>query len=224
VRSAFTACSDSPKKNRRQIQQVLERDAREPAIGSCGRNLPPGAAALWIMGPVGKKNADRHDRSFHGLTDRGRSREDTFARPRRADRNPRYPKESHNLGASPSATQSRIRHPPQPIGGHPTGAACTLRRNFSALAAFTLANWVPVAIDQLFGHITGGRELPGVGVPVSDAGNSARRQTPPGRVATPRPEPKYPMEIRGQRTERTAAGEVRRPYRTSAVRLLKMRN
>jgi hypothetical protein len=46
-------------------------------------------AALWFKGLAGKKNADRHDRPFHGLTDRGRPVEDAYARPRRADRTSR---------------------------------------------------------------------------------------------------------------------------------------
>ncbi len=50
---------------------------------------PPGVAALWFKGLAGKKNADRHDRPFHGLTDRGRPVEDAYARPHRADRTPR---------------------------------------------------------------------------------------------------------------------------------------
>jgi hypothetical protein len=46
-------------------------------------------AALWFKGLAGKKNADRHDRPFHGLTDRGRPVGDAYARPHRADRTSR---------------------------------------------------------------------------------------------------------------------------------------
>jgi hypothetical protein len=52
-------------------------------------NPKPGGAALWKKGLEGWKNADRHDRPFHGLTDRGRPKEDTIARPHRAARSSR---------------------------------------------------------------------------------------------------------------------------------------
>jgi hypothetical protein len=87
---------------------------------------PPGVAALWIKGLAGQKNADRHDRPFHGLTDRGRPEEDTYARPHRADRTSRscHTESSKNClpirDGKPGATEEVARIP----AGFPSLRAC----------------------------------------------------------------------------------------------------
>jgi hypothetical protein len=86
-----------------------------PVVSTAARNLPPGVIALWIKGLAGKNNADRHDRPFHGLTDRGRSIEDTFARPHRADRSSRFHDNQARQGCTTDLLEALASRLAQPL-------------------------------------------------------------------------------------------------------------
>ncbi len=116
-------------------QQVL-REPEDLSSSSdivCAKCPPPGVAALWIKGLAGKKNADRHDRPFHGLTDRGRPEEDAYARPHRADRTSRScdtEKSGKNCLCHP-VTQTRYHRPSSRISRR-ISALAHRRSHFSA--------------------------------------------------------------------------------------------